>query len=132
MVKLHGSIGRIDGTRTLPRLSVFQILGTSSNGATQPSGAVLMGPAKLSLLQAWTPGPDRRNGILIGKQPAAFVYHNNYDRRLGNHVLFQTRTVGFSPATMVQGSTRTLFPDGGTCETHLSSRHDLIMRLQPT
>ncbi len=49
----------------------------------------LMGPAKLSLLQAWTPGPDRRNGTLIGKQPAAFVYHSNYDRRLGNHGLFQ-------------------------------------------
>ena len=32
----------------------------------------LIGPAKLSLLQAWTPGPDRRNGTLIGKQPAAF------------------------------------------------------------
>jgi hypothetical protein len=47
------------------------------------------GPAKLSILQVWTPGPDRRNGTLIGKQPALFVRHPNYDRRLGNHVLFK-------------------------------------------
>jgi len=44
----------------------------------------LVGPAKLSLLQVWTPGSDRRNGTLIGKQPSAFVHHSNYDRRLGN------------------------------------------------
>ena len=48
----------------------------------------LIGPAKLSLLQVWTPGSDRKNGILIGKQPSAFVYHSNYDRRLGNFGLF--------------------------------------------
>jgi hypothetical protein len=47
------------------------------------------GPAKLSFLQVWTPGPDRRNGTLIGKQPALFVRHGNYDRRLGNHVMFK-------------------------------------------
>ena len=44
----------------------------------------LVGPAKVSLLQVGTPGSDRRNGTLIGKQPSAFVYHSNYDRRLGN------------------------------------------------
>jgi hypothetical protein len=49
----------------------------------------LLGPAKFSLLQVWTPGPDRRNGTLIGKQPAVFVRHPDYDRRLGNHVLFK-------------------------------------------
>ena len=49
----------------------------------------LMGPARLSLLQFWSPGPDRRNGTLIGKQPAVFVRHPNYDRRLGNHILFK-------------------------------------------
>jgi hypothetical protein len=49
----------------------------------------MIGPAKLSLLQVWTPGPDRRNGTLIGKQPAVFVRHANYDRHLGNHVLFK-------------------------------------------
>jgi hypothetical protein len=49
----------------------------------------LMGPASLSLLQFWSPGPDRRNGTLIGKQPALFVRHPDYDRTLGNHVLFK-------------------------------------------
>ena len=49
----------------------------------------LMGPARLSLLQFWSPGSDRRNGMLIGKQPAVFVRHPNYDRSLGNHILFK-------------------------------------------
>ena len=49
----------------------------------------VLGPAKLSLLQVWTPGPDRRSGALIGKQPALFIYHSNYDRRLGNHGLLK-------------------------------------------
>jgi hypothetical protein len=48
----------------------------------------VLGPAKMSFLQAWTPGPDRRNGTLIGKQPAAFVHHANFDRYLGNFGLF--------------------------------------------
>ncbi len=49
----------------------------------------MVGPAKLSLFQFWSPGPDRRNGILIDKQSAAFVRHPNYDRQLGNHLLFK-------------------------------------------
>ncbi len=44
----------------------------------------MAGPAKISLLHAWTPGPDRRNATLIDKQPAAFVRHANFDRQLGN------------------------------------------------
>jgi hypothetical protein len=48
----------------------------------------LLGPARLTLLHAWTPGPDRRNGSLIGKQPAAFVRHGNFDRQLGNFDVF--------------------------------------------
>jgi hypothetical protein len=49
----------------------------------------LAGPAKVSLLHAWTPGPDRRGGILIGKQPAAFVRHADYDSQLGNCDVFR-------------------------------------------
>jgi hypothetical protein len=49
----------------------------------------MVGPAKLSFLYAWTPGPDRRNGILIGKQPAAFVRHGNFDREFGNFDVFR-------------------------------------------
>jgi hypothetical protein len=51
-------------------------------------GAV-SGPAKLSFLHAWTPGPDRRAGIIIGKQPAAFVRHPNFDNHLGNYSVFR-------------------------------------------
>ncbi len=57
---------------------------------------VMAGPAKLSLLNAWTPGPDRRNGILIGKQPAAFVRHPNYDNQLGNYDVFRPYSYLFS------------------------------------
>lgn len=56
----------------------------------------LAGPAKISLLHAWTPGPDRRNGILIGKQPAAFVRHGNYDRLLGNYDVFRPYSYMFN------------------------------------
>ena len=33
---------------------------------------VLAGPAKLSLLYAYVPGPDRRHGVLIDRQPTTF------------------------------------------------------------
>ncbi|MBI5572631.1 MAG: hypothetical protein HY914_21990 [Desulfomonile tiedjei] len=50
---------------------------------------ICAGPARLSLLGAWTPGPDRRNGQLIGKQTAAFVRHGNFDWQLGNCDVFR-------------------------------------------
>ncbi len=50
---------------------------------------VFCGPAKLSFLYAWTPGPDRRNSALIGKQSAAFVWHPTYDTLLGNFDVFR-------------------------------------------
>ena len=50
------------------------------------------GPAKLTFLHAWTPGPDRRglNGTMtmIDKQPAAFVRHDTFDTHLGNFDVF--------------------------------------------
>ena len=57
---------------------------------------VLAGPAKFTLLTAWLPGPDRRAGTLIGKQPAAFVWHSNYDRQLGNYDVFRPYSCIFS------------------------------------
>lgn len=65
---------------------------------------LLMGPAKLSLLHAWTPGPDRRGSgdgvtsVLIGKQPAAFVRHGNFDRQLGNYDVFRPYSYLFAYA----------------------------------
>jgi len=50
---------------------------------------VICGPAKLSLISAWTPGPDRRNSALIGKQSAAFVWHPSFDLFLGNYDVFR-------------------------------------------
>jgi hypothetical protein len=50
---------------------------------------IISGPAKVSFLHAWTPGPDRRAGTLIGKQPAAFVWHSGFDRQLGNYDVFR-------------------------------------------
>jgi hypothetical protein len=52
------------------------------------TGAIC-GPAKLSLISAWTPGPDRRNFALIGKQSAAFVWHPGFDLFLGNYDVFR-------------------------------------------
>lgn len=57
---------------------------------------VMAGPARLSLLHAWTPGPDRRAGIIIGKQPAAFVRHADFDRQLGNFDVFRPYSYLFS------------------------------------
>lgn len=56
----------------------------------------IAGAAKFSLLSAWLPGPDRRNGAMIGKQPAAFVRHGNYDRQLGNFGVFRPYSYLFS------------------------------------
>ncbi|HTY21539.1 MAG TPA: hypothetical protein VMC85_00290, partial [Desulfomonilaceae bacterium] len=47
------------------------------------------GPVKTSFLFAVTPGPDRRNGAFIGKQPAAFVWHPIFDDNLGNFSLLR-------------------------------------------
>jgi hypothetical protein len=49
----------------------------------------LVGPAKISVLNAWTPGPDRRYGALLRKQPAAFVWHPTFDTLLGNFDVFR-------------------------------------------
>ncbi len=47
------------------------------------------GPGKVSLLYAMAPGPDRRNGTFIGKQPAAFVWHPTFDTYLGSFSVFR-------------------------------------------
>jgi hypothetical protein len=62
---------------------------------------VFSGPAKLTLLYAWTPGPDRRNRgdgtlALMGKQAAAFVRHNTFDTHLGNFDVFRPYSYLFS------------------------------------
>ena len=49
----------------------------------------IFGPTKLSLLNAWSPGLDRRNGTLIWKQSGAFGGHPSYDRLLGNFDVFR-------------------------------------------
>ncbi len=48
---------------------------------------LVCGPAKISFLNVWSPGPDRRNGMYIDRQPAAFVRHPYYDMFLGNYSL---------------------------------------------
>jgi len=48
---------------------------------------LMFGPAKINFLSLWSPGPDRRNGMYINNQPAAFVRHPTYDMRLGNYSL---------------------------------------------
>jgi hypothetical protein len=50
---------------------------------------VLAGPSKLTFLYAWSPGPDRRNGQLIDRQSAAFVWHPTFDTFLGNYDVFR-------------------------------------------
>jgi hypothetical protein len=50
---------------------------------------MLAGPARISLLNAWTPGPDRRAGALVRKQSAAFVNHPTFDRMHGNFDVFR-------------------------------------------
>jgi hypothetical protein len=56
----------------------------------------MCGPAKVSLLNAWSPGPDRRAGILIDRQPAAFVWHRTFDRMHGNFDVFRPYSYLFS------------------------------------
>ena len=56
----------------------------------------MAGPAKVSFLNAWTPGPDRRNGILIDRQPAAFVRHWTFDSMHGNFDVFRPYSYLFS------------------------------------
>ncbi len=56
----------------------------------------MVGPAKLSLLQARCPGPDRRNGTMIDRQPAAFVRHPTFERYLANTDVFQNYSCLFS------------------------------------
>ncbi len=56
----------------------------------------LAGPARISFLGAMTPGPDRRNGIFIGKQAAAFVWHPTFDTHLGNFSVFRPYAYIFS------------------------------------
>jgi hypothetical protein len=50
---------------------------------------VLCGPAKLSFLSVWSPGPDRRAGALIDRQSAAFVWHPTFDTFLANYDVFR-------------------------------------------
>ncbi|MGO9121087.1 MAG: hypothetical protein ACLQPD_26180 [Desulfomonilaceae bacterium] len=50
---------------------------------------IFCGPSRLSFLYAWSPGPDRRNGQLIDRQPAAFVWHPTFDTFLGNYDVFR-------------------------------------------
>jgi hypothetical protein len=54
------------------------------------------GPARLSFLLARTPGPDRRNGAHIDKQPAAFVRHPSFDRQFANFDVFRPYSYVFS------------------------------------
>ncbi len=56
----------------------------------------MVGPAKLTLLNAWSPGPDRRNGILIDRQPAAFVRHGNFDSLLGSSDVLHSYSLLFA------------------------------------
>ena len=37
----------------------------------------MAGPAKASFIYAWLPGPDRRNGVLIDRQPYFYGFANN-------------------------------------------------------
>jgi len=38
--------------------------------------AIMLGPAKASVIYAWLPGPDRRNGVLIDRQPYFYGFGN--------------------------------------------------------
>lgn len=56
----------------------------------------IAGPARVSLLHAWTPGPDRRKGSLIDKQSCAFVWHPTFDTHLGNFSVWRPFNYLFS------------------------------------
>jgi hypothetical protein len=62
---------------------------------------VLAGPAKLSLLYAYVPGPDRRHGVLIDRQPTTFplvptepVYAGSYYDELRSQAIYLNKHVG--------------------------------------
>jgi hypothetical protein len=57
---------------------------------------IYAGPIKASLLQAWMPGPDRRNGALIDRQSAAFVWHPTLESYLGSFNVFRPYSYIFS------------------------------------
>jgi hypothetical protein len=57
---------------------------------------IYAGPFKASLLEAWIPGPDRRNGALIDRQDAAFVWHPTFDTYLGSYSVFRPYSYLFS------------------------------------
>lgn len=50
---------------------------------------IIAGSSKVTLLTAWSPGPDRRNGALHNTQSAAFVWHPTFDAFLGNYDVFR-------------------------------------------
>ena len=50
---------------------------------------ILAGPAKLTAIVGWSPGPDRRNGLYFDRQQAAFVWHPSFESHfLSNYSLF--------------------------------------------
>ena len=57
---------------------------------------VMAGPSKLTVLAAWSPGPDRRAGALIAKQPTLFVWHPAADIFYGNYDVFRPYSFIFS------------------------------------
>lgn len=57
---------------------------------------VLVGPMKITLLNARTPGPDRRAGQFHQVQSAAFVWHPTFDTHLGNFSVFRPYSYLFS------------------------------------
>jgi hypothetical protein len=101
--RLSGLLALAGGVFSDPTFTVGQAAGQSVLAFTGPppnpryteqwrfmieTGA-FCGPAKLSFITAWTPGPDRRNFALIGKQSAAFVWHPSFDLFLGNYDVFR-------------------------------------------
>ena len=58
---------------------------------------VLAGPAKFSLLYAYIPGPDRRHGVLIDRQPTTFPLvptEPAYDTELRSQAMYLNKHVG--------------------------------------
>lgn len=50
---------------------------------------ILAGPAKVSAIAGYSPGPDRRGGVYSDRQPAAFVWHAGYENHfLSNYSVF--------------------------------------------
>ncbi len=50
---------------------------------------LVAGPAKISAIAGYSPGPDRRNGLYIDRQSAGFVYHSGFENHfLSNYSLF--------------------------------------------